>query len=130
MLLPEDGVNLLPFICLPLMGSESYSDEVIQVPASFSDLLTDIQDTDGMPEDLQLLPPDKARDTDNDIIITHLESLLLLTTTRFGRDYLREKKLYPIVRETHLAIAKENVEDACDRVVQVCLSTNWVLGWN
>ena len=74
-----------------------------------------------MPEDLQLLPPDKTRDTDNAIIVTHLESLLLLTTTRFGRDYLREKKLYPIVRETHLAVAEEKVEDACDRLAQVCL---------
>lgn len=75
---------------------------------------------DGMPEEVQLLPPDKERDSDNTIILTHLESLLLLTTTRFGRDYLREKKLYPIVRETHMAVRDEAVEEACDRLVQVC----------
>lgn len=76
---------------------------------------------DGMPDDLQLLPPDKERDPDLSIIITHLESLLLLTTTRPGREYLRSSKVYPIIRETHLALGQqdERIETACDRIVQV-----------
>lgn len=73
-----------------------------------------------MPEDLQLLPPDKERDSDNSIIVTHLESILLLTTTREGRDFMRGSKVYPIIRETHLALGEnDDVEVACDRVVQV-----------
>lgn len=82
---------------------------------------------EGMPEDLQLLPPDKERDSDRSIIVTHLESILLLTTTRFGRDYLRASKVYPIIRETHLALGPENddVEAACDRVVQVRVMRQW-----
>lgn len=74
-----------------------------------------------MPDDLQLLPPDKERDPDSSIIVTHLESLLLLTTTHHGREYLRASKVYPIIRETHLALGQqdEGVETACDRIVQV-----------
>lgn len=100
-------VNLLPCLLLPLMGSEEYSDE----------------DMDGMPDELQLLPPDKERDPDNHILLTHLESLLLLTSTKAGREHMRKTKVYPIIRETHLHIAdeEEDVAAACDRIVQVLM---------
>ncbi len=74
-----------------------------------------------MHPDLQLLPPDKEREPDMKIITTHLESLLLLTTTRRGREYLRMRKVYPIIRETHLHIDNEDVTVACDRIVQVLM---------
>lgn len=99
----DDGVNLLPYILLPLMGPEEYSDE----------------DTEGMLEDLQLLPPDKEREKHADIIKTHLETLLLLTTTREGRDRFRSVKVYPIIRELHLQHEDEEVREGCDRVVQI-----------
>jgi len=101
----EGGINLLPYILLPLMGPEEYSDE----------------DTDGMPDELQLLPPDKEREKEQDIIKTHLETLLLLTTTREGRDRLREVKVYPIIRELHLQTEDDEVRDTCDRFVQVIM---------
>ena len=87
------------------MGGEEYSDE----------------DTEGMLDDLQLLPPDKEREKEAEIVKTHLETLLLLTTTREGRDLLRRVKVYPIVRETHLHINDEEVREACDRLVQVIM---------
>lgn len=87
------------------MGPEEYSDE----------------DTDGMLEELQLLPPDKTRDPDMEILKTHLETLLLLTATREGRDLLRHVKVYPIVRETHAHVEDEGVREACDRLVQVIM---------
>ncbi|KAI5848169.1 DNA-binding protein HGH1 [Tricharina praecox] len=102
---PEE-VNLLPYILLPLMGSEEYDDE----------------DMDGMLDDLQLLPPDKARDTDTHILTTHLESLLLLTSTRAGREYMRKVQVYPIIRETHLHTEDDEVAEACDRLVQVLMA--------
>ncbi|EON65399.1 hypothetical protein W97_04637 [Coniosporium apollinis CBS 100218] len=104
-LLAADGVNLLPYIILPLMGPEEYSEE----------------DTEGMLEDLQLLPPDKEREPDAEIIKTHLETLLLLTTTRGGRDVPRSIRVYPIVRELHLHTDDEGVREACDRFVQVIM---------
>jgi len=103
--LSPNEVNLLPYLLLPLMGSDEYLDE----------------DSDGMPEEVQLLPPDKIRDPDNHILETHLESLLLLTSTRSGREYLRKAKVYPIIRETHLHSEDDDVQEACDRIVQVLM---------
>ncbi|KAI9726183.1 MAG: hypothetical protein M1828_001856 [Chrysothrix sp. TS-e1954] len=100
-----DGINILPYILLPLMGPEEYSDE----------------DTEGMLEDLQLLPPDKTREVDVEIIKTHLETLLLLTTERSGRDHLRAVKVYPIIRELHIHADDEGIQEACDRFVQVIM---------
>lgn len=99
----DGGVGLLPYLLLPLMGSEEYADE----------------DTDGMLDECQLLPPDKEREKQNDIICIHLETLLLLTTTKEGRAKLREVQVYPIVRELHLQVEDEGVREACDRLVQV-----------
>ena len=101
----EGGVNLLPYVLLPLMGPEDYSDE----------------DTEGMLDELQLLPPDKSRESDKEIVKTHLETLLLLTTTREGRDRLRDVKVYPIIRELHMHSDDEEVQEACDRLVQVVM---------
>lgn len=101
----EDAINILPYILLPIMGPEEYDDD----------------DTEGMLEDLQLLPPDKEREPDHEILKTHLETLLLLTTTREGRDLMRKIKVYPIVRETHAHVENEEVREACDRFVQVIM---------
>lgn len=101
----DDGIGALPYILLPLMGNEEYSDE----------------DTDGMLDECQLLPPDKEREKQNDIQITHLESLLLLTTEKESRLRLREVKVYPIVRELHLQNKDDAVRENCDRVVQVLM---------
>lgn len=101
----SDSINLLPYILLPLMGSEEYSDE----------------DTDGMLDETQLLDPDKTREPQNDIIVTHLETLLLLTTTPAGRKRLRDVKVYPIVRELHTQVENEDVREGCDRLVQVLM---------
>ncbi|KAJ6789399.1 hypothetical protein PWT90_00952 [Aphanocladium album] len=101
--LSTQGIDILPYIMLPITGNEEY----------------DVDETMNMLPDLQLLPPDKKRDPDNTIIQTHLETLLLLTTTRLGRDYLREVNIYPVVRETHSRVNDEEVREACDRLVQV-----------
>ncbi|KAF9435856.1 hypothetical protein BGZ76_005379, partial [Entomortierella beljakovae] len=44
-LLDEDDINVLPYILLPLCGPEEF----------------DLDDMEGMPEDIQLLPPTKTR---------------------------------------------------------------------
>lgn len=87
------------------MGAEEYSDE----------------DTEGMPDELQLLPPDKEREAQADIMCTHLESLLLLSTEKESRIRLREVKVYPIVRELHLKVEEQDVREGCDRLVQVLM---------
>ncbi|KAF2673377.1 DUF383-domain-containing protein [Microthyrium microscopicum] len=99
----QGGANLLPFILLPLMGAEEYADDEMEA----------------MLDECQLLPPDKEREKDADILVTHLDTLLLLTTTRKGREEMRRVQVYPIVRECHMAVDDEGVRDACDRLVQV-----------
>ncbi|KAI0482465.1 hypothetical protein GGR56DRAFT_685181 [Xylariaceae sp. FL0804] len=101
----EDGIDILPYILLPIMGNEEYDEE----------------ETMAMLPDLQLLPPDKTRDSDANIIQTHIETLLLLSSTREARERLREVKVYPIIRETHLRVQNEGVADACERLVQVLM---------
>jgi hypothetical protein len=104
-LFSEDDANLLPYILLPITGPEEFSEE----------------ETMAMLPDLQLLPPDKKRDSDNSIMVTHLETLLLLTTTQEGRERMREVQVYPIIRECHLHVDDEDVQEACDRLVQVLM---------
>ncbi|EPS26519.1 hypothetical protein PDE_01456 [Penicillium oxalicum 114-2] len=105
MLFSEDGANLLPYLLLPIAGPEEFSDE---------EMLS-------MLADLQLLPPDKKRESDNTILTTHVETLLLLTTTREGREKMREVQVYPFIRECHLHVADEEVQEVCDRLVQVIM---------
>ncbi|UZP41014.1 hypothetical protein NXS19_008830 [Fusarium pseudograminearum] len=79
----------------------------------------DVDETMDMLPDLQLLPPDKKRDSDNQNIQTHVETLTLLTTSREGRDLMRRVKVYPVIRETHQRVNDEGVQEACERLVQV-----------
>lgn len=103
--LNEEEINILPYLLLPIIGGEEYSDE----------------DQEGMLDDLQLLPPDKTRDSDADIIKTHVETLMLLTNSREGRDTMRRIKVYPVIRETHLAVEDDGVRETCERLVQVLM---------
>ena len=96
---------MLPYVLLPIMGSEEY----------------DVDETMDMLPDLQLLPPDKQREPDSTIVQTHVETLTILTTSREGRDYMREVKVYPIIRETHARVDDDGVKEACERLVNVLM---------
>lgn len=98
-------IHILPSILLPLIGDEEY----------------DLEDKTPMLPELQMLPPDKQRESDPTIVQTHIETLMLFTTTREGRDHMRNIKVYPVVRETHLRIKTEGVRVACERLVQVLM---------
>jgi hypothetical protein len=103
--LSEDDIHILPYLLLPIMGNEVYSEE----------------DSENMLPELQLLPEDKKRESDCAILQTHVETLMLLTTTRLGRDVLREASVYPIIRETHLQVEDDGVREVCERLVQVLM---------
>lgn len=102
-LIAEDEINILPYVLLPIMGNEEY----------------DVEETMDMLPDLQLLDPDKKREPDSTIVQTHVETLTILTTTRPARELMRKVKVYPIIRETHMRVQDEGVQEACDRLVQV-----------
>ncbi|KAF3690254.1 Protein HGH1 -like protein [Channa argus] len=101
----SDAVDILPFLLLPLAGPEELSEE----------------ENEGLPVDLQYLPEDKKREEDPDIRKMLLETLLLLTATKAGRQTLKEKNAYPILREFHRWEKDVHVTAACEKLVQVLI---------
>lgn len=101
----SDAVDILPFLLLPLAGPEELSEE----------------ENEGLPVDLQYLPEDKKREEDADIRKMLLETLLLLTATKAGRQTLKDKSVYPIMREFHNWEKDVHVTAACEKLVQVLI---------
>uniref|UniRef100_A0A1B0CZT4 Uncharacterized protein n=1 Tax=Phlebotomus papatasi TaxID=29031 RepID=A0A1B0CZT4_PHLPP len=113
----SDEVNVLPFILLPLAGPEEFEEE----------------DNEKFPIELQYLSPDKEREDDPDIRKMLLECLLQLCATRSGREYLRLRGTYEILREYHKWEVKQGVECkttllACENVVDVLIRTEDEIG--
>ena len=106
-LLTNEEINLLPYILLPI--------------ASAKDSEIDDEDMFKLPDELQLLPEDKQRDPVPEIICVHLESLLLLCTTRLGREYLRSKSAYPLIRELEKNVENNEISELCDRFVNMLM---------
>ncbi|RXW14051.1 hypothetical protein EST38_g11800 [Candolleomyces aberdarensis] len=97
------GIDALPYILLPLTGPEEF----------------ELDDQEKLLPELQFLPPDKKREPDTSIRLTHVETLLLLCHTRWGRDYQREHGVYEIVREAHMQDKNEKVQEHMERLVQL-----------
>nr|XP_055076338.1 protein HGH1 homolog [Misgurnus anguillicaudatus] len=102
----SDSVDILPYLLLPLAGPEELSEE----------------ENEGLPVDLQYLPEDKKRETDPDIRKMLLETLLLLTATKGCRQIMKNKNVYPIMREFHKWEKDPHVISACEKLVQVLIS--------
>lgn len=102
----SDEVNLLPHILLPLIGPEDLDED----------------DMDGMPDELQYQPPDKKREEDADLRKFLVETLAQLTAREYGRTLLRDRKVYPILREYHKWEPEEDVQEAILQVVQVLIT--------
>ncbi|KAF4077796.1 hypothetical protein AMELA_G00211820 [Ameiurus melas] len=100
-----DAVDILPFLLLPLAGPEELSDE----------------ENEGLPVDLQYLPEDKTREEDPDIRRMLIETLLLLTATKAGRQIMMKKNVYPVMREFHKWEKDPRVISACEKLVQVLI---------
>ncbi|XP_030645037.1 protein HGH1 homolog [Chanos chanos] len=101
----SDEVDILPFLLLPLAGPEELTDE----------------ENEGLPVDLQYLPEDKKREEDPDIRKMLIETLLLLTATKAGRQIMKRKNVYPIMREFHKWEKEPQVISACEKLVQVLI---------
>ncbi|KIJ65194.1 hypothetical protein HYDPIDRAFT_181518 [Hydnomerulius pinastri MD-312] len=97
------GVDALPYLLLPLAGPEEL----------------DLEDQEKLPSALQLLPPTKKREADSVLRLTHVDTLLLFCTTRWGRDYLRSNGVYEIVRGAHMEETVDEVSEHIERLVQL-----------
>lgn len=76
---------------------------------------------DGIYDDLQLLEPTKTREPDSFLRAQLLETLLLLASTRHGRELMRRRKIYPIVRNMHLAETDEQCDETARRLVDMLM---------
>lgn len=98
-------VNFLPYILLPLCGPEEF----------------DLDDVEKLPEEVQFLPPDKKRDPDASTRLMLVETLILLCRTRSGRDALRDRGAYPVVKAAHLAEHDEQIHVEMERLVNLLM---------
>ncbi|TFK51992.1 DUF383-domain-containing protein [Heliocybe sulcata] len=98
---PSPGMDALPYILLPLAGPEEF----------------DLEDQEKLPPALQLLPPTKKREPDPALRLIHVETLLLLCTTRWGREACRARGVYEVVRAAHLVEGVDKVAEAVERLV-------------
>ncbi|KAF8236647.1 cytoplasmic protein [Tricholoma matsutake] len=95
------GIDALPYILLPLAGPEEL----------------DLEDQEKLPSALQFLPPSKTREPDQALRLTHVETLLLLCHTRWGRDFLRDNGVYEIIRVAHEVEKVDKISEHIERLV-------------
>lgn len=93
------GIDALPYLLLPLAGPEEF----------------DLEDQEKMPSALQFLPGTKTREADPALRLMLVETLLLLCTKRWGRDFLRAHGVYEVIRAMHRAEPDDNVR-SCMRL--------------
>ncbi|WRT70850.1 uncharacterized protein IL334_007849 [Kwoniella shivajii] len=97
------GVDVLPYVLAPLMGPEEY----------------DIDEMETLPPTLQFLPPEKQREKDTVLRMMCLEILLLLATTFTGREALRSRGVYWVIRELHKVEKDEQILGSIERLVNL-----------
>lgn len=81
----SDKVDILSYLLLPLAGPEEFDDD----------------DMEKLPDRIQYLPPDKTRESNAEIRRILLQAILKLCATRDGRQYIKDKNTYVIIRELH-----------------------------
>jgi len=101
--LPAPSIDALPHILLPLAGPEEF----------------DLDAQEQLPEALQFLPQTKQREPDAVLRLTHVETLILLCSTRWGRDCLRTHGVYEVVRVLHEQETNDAVSEHVERLVNL-----------
>jgi uncharacterized protein DUF384/uncharacterized protein DUF383 len=101
--LSAPGIDALQHILLPLAGPEEF----------------DLDAQEQLPDALQFLPHTKQREPDAVFRLTHIETLLLLCTTLWGRDYLRTHGVYEVIRALHEQETNDAVSEHVERLVNL-----------
>nr|ASF90222.1 hypothetical protein SPAR02212 [Bartheletia paradoxa] len=99
------GVNALGYILLPLCGPEEF----------------DLEDQDALPPSVQFLPSTTKRERDPVLRLALVESLLLLCTTLYGRENLRARGVYTVVKVAHTVEKDPKVAEAIHRLVNILM---------
>ncbi len=66
-----------------------------------------------------MLPEDKKRERDPALRLMLIESLLLLCTNLYGRQCLRARGAYVVVRSAHLVESDEKIAESVLRLVNI-----------
>ncbi|XP_002739897.1 protein HGH1 homolog [Saccoglossus kowalevskii] len=101
----SDSVDILPRLLLPLAGPEELTED----------------EMDGMPFDLQYLEEDKKREPDPDIRQMLIEAVFQLCTTKEGRDIVKAKKTYIILRELDRWEKDPKVKSTCQKLISLLI---------
>ena len=103
---PPSSVDILPNLLLPLCDGKELAE-------------VDLEDQEELPEECQMLPEDKKRERDPALRLMLVESLLLLCTNVYGRQCLRARGAYVVVRSAHLVEADEKIAESVLRLVNI-----------
>ncbi|UZJ51862.1 hypothetical protein CBS101457_001182 [Exobasidium rhododendri] len=103
---PASSIDILPYLLLPLCDGQELSK-------------LDMEDQEMLPEECQLLDEGKKRERDPALRLMLVESLLLLCTGLYGRQCLRERGCYIVVREAHLQEKDEKIAESVLRLVNI-----------
>jgi hypothetical protein len=102
-------VDILPRLLLPLAGPS---------PEHLSD-----DEVENLPVELQYLDEDKKIEEDPDIRKMLLEALTQLCSKRPGREILRKKNAYIVLRELHKQEKDREVLLACENIIDILIKT-------
>lgn len=100
------SVDALPNLLLPLCDGKELAK-------------LDLEDQEALPDECQLMDEEKKRERDPALRLMLIEGLLLLCTTLYGRQCLRGRGTYVVVREAHLDEKDEKVAEAVVRLVNI-----------
>ena len=103
----SDKVDILPRLLLPLAGPTP------------DDL--DPDDVEKLPLDLQYLDEDKKMEEDPDLRKMILEAINQLCATKSGREIIRSKSSYFILKELHKIEKDKHVKLACENLVDILI---------
>lgn len=106
------GDDFLVSLIYPLAGPEELSES----------------ENETLPLDLQYMTPDKKREPERDIRMKILEALYQLCSTKLGREFLREKGTYYILREYHKSEKDEECDNLLFNVINVLIRTEHEVG--
>ncbi|KAI5452890.1 Protein hgh1 [Naganishia albida] len=95
------GVDVLPWVLSPLMGPEEI----------------DMDESENLPESLQFLGPDKVRERDPVLRLMCVEILMLLAASFTGREALRNRGTYTVIKLAHEAETDANISEHMIRLV-------------
>lgn len=99
-------MDFLSFLLMPIRGNEVFSEE---------------KDSVGMPRRLLNVSSEKIRDPDLETRRMVVDCLILLTGTKTGRNFLKDNKVFPIVREFDKHEEDEELSMTIYKLVHVLL---------